>query len=108
MKRPRSAFGLLLAGILVLPSLPAMASFDAPSPAQLESASRGELIARKGGGGGRKGGGSRKSGGRSGGGSKNRASKGQSGFKTSGSSLNRGSKKPSGGWSKTAITAAAI
>jgi hypothetical protein len=85
--RPRSLFGVLLAGLLTMPALPMEAAQqlrEAPeSPWDSQS-----LIAK----GGKGGGGSR------GGGSRSRASKGASGFKSSGSSLNRGSKKPSGGW----------
>lgn len=88
--RSRGGFGLLLAGLLSLPALPAEAAqfLLEPGPTGAQSP---ELIARKGGGGGGRSGG--------GGGSRSRASRGSSGFKSSGSSLNRGSKKPSGGWS---------
>ena len=88
--RSRSGFGLLLAGLLSLPALPADAAQFLLEPVPTGTQSP-ELIARKGGGGGGRSGG--------GGGSRSRASKGSSGFKSSGSSLNRGSKKPSGGWS---------
>jgi hypothetical protein len=93
--RPRSVFGVLLAGLLTLPALPLEAAqqlLEAPG-SHWESQ---ELVAKggKGGGGGSRGGGSRGGGG----GSRAKSSKGASGFKSSGSSLNRGSTKPSGGW----------
>ena len=90
-RRSRSIFGVLLAGLLTLPVLPAEAVQplqDIPASA-LDSH---DLIAKGGRGGGSRGGGGRA------GGSRSRASKGASGFKSSGSSLNRGSKQPSGGW----------
>jgi hypothetical protein len=93
MARPRSGFGLLLAGLLSLPALPAEAAQLLLEPGPTAGRPSFELIARKGGGGGGR------SGGGGGGGSRSRASKGASGFKSSGSSMNRGSTKPSGGWS---------
>lgn len=92
--RPRSGFGLLLAGLLALPALPAEAARTVSSSQPMSQETH-ELLARKGGGGG----GSRGGRGGGGGGSRPRASKGSTGFKSSGSSLNRGSTKPSGGWS---------
>ena len=87
-------FGLLLAGLLCLPALPADAVLlngtveaSAPQPPAAMPESDGELIAKKKGG---KKGGSRK-----------KSSKGKSGFKSSSSSMSKGSKKPKGGWQKT-------
>lgn len=88
--RSRRLFGMVLAGLLTLPVLPAEAArnlLEAPA-SSLDSH---DLIAKGGRGGGGRGGGSR-----------SRASRGGSGFKSSGSSLNRGSKKPSGGWTSQA------
>ncbi|MEB3353387.1 MAG: hypothetical protein VKM34_04025 [Cyanobacteriota bacterium] len=82
--RYRSGFGLLLAGLLVMPAMPVEAAQQLGPPSGATSDGQ-ELIARKGGGGG-------------GGGSRTRASKGASGFRSSGSGLNRGASKPSGGW----------
>ncbi|MEB3320769.1 MAG: hypothetical protein VKI63_07515 [Cyanobium sp.] len=89
--RSRSGFGLLLAGLLSLPALPADAAQLLLEARPMTQDSQ-ELIARQGGG-------SRGGGSRGGGASRSRASRGSSGFKSSGSSLNRGSTRPSGGWS---------
>ncbi|MGL6134648.1 MAG: hypothetical protein ACRC1L_10740 [Prochlorococcaceae cyanobacterium] len=99
LTRRQRPFGLLLAGLLALPALPATASGpsfagQAADPLiQIETHS--ELLAKKGGGGG--------SGGNKGGksGARAKSSKGSSGFKNSGSSLNKGNKKPKGGWSSS-------
>ena len=93
LKTPLAGLGLMLAGVIALPTSAALA-FDS---SRLESQS-GELIARKGGGGG--GGGARKGGGGGGGGA--RKAGGHSGFSNAGGGLNRGSAKPTGGWSNKA------
>ena len=93
--RYRSGFGLLLAGLLVMPAMPVEAAQRLGQPNGATPDGQ-ELIARKGGGGG---GGSRAGRG-GGGGSRSRASKGASGFRSSGSGLNRGASKPSGGWAR--------
>lgn len=82
-RTPLAGLGLVLAGVIALPTSTAMA-FDT-SGLEGQAAA---LIARKGGGGGG-GGGARKAG-------------GHSGFSNSGGGLNRGSAKPSGGWSNKA------
>ncbi|MBE9173728.1 hypothetical protein IQ216_11805, partial [Cyanobium sp. LEGE 06143] len=46
MKRPLSAFGLLLAPVMALPAAPSLAAFS--SAAEVQDSS--ELLARKGGG----------------------------------------------------------
>ncbi len=93
----RSGLGLVLAGIVGLPLLPAAAAFSPSAPTADREG--GTLIARGGGGGGGRGGGG--SGGRGGGGV-NRAGGGgaRTGFSNAGGGgLNRGSNRPEGGWS---------
>lgn len=92
LKTPLAGLGLMLAGVIALPTSAALA-FDS---SRLEGQPA-ELIARKGGGGGG-GGGARKAGG--GGGA--RKAGGHSGFSNAGGGLNRGSAKPTGGWSNKA------
>jgi hypothetical protein len=102
MRRSRSLFGLLLAGVLALPGVPAEAALEASAdPLASSATSQTELLARKGkGGGGRKGGSRKKSGGSRK--SSSKRSKGKSGFKNSSSGLSRGSKKPKSGYKKNA------
>ena len=101
-KRPLAGLGMVLAGVLALPTSAGLA-FEGP---HLENSSA-QLIARGGGGGraggGRAGGGGG-GGGRIGGGGGGGARKagGHSGFSTAGGGLNRGSTKPTGGWSNKA------
>ena len=91
-----SGLGLLLAGIVALPALPAMATFRAPSSS---AASELSTVVARGGGGGSRGGGrgdSSSRGNRGGGGGGART-----GFSTAGGGggLNRGASRPDGGWS---------
>ncbi len=94
-----SGLGLLLAGIVALPALPAMATFQPPSSSAASELST--LVARGGGGGSRGGGGGNR------GGSSSRGNRGgggggaRTGFSTAGSGggLNRGASRPDGGWS---------
>lgn len=87
-------FGLLMAGLLSLPALPAEAASMAglPDAPAMEQPVDGEWVAKKGGKGG---------GGKKGGGSRAKSSKGKNGFKSSSSSMSKGSKQPKGGWKQT-------
>jgi len=96
LKTPLASLGLVLAGVIALPTSTALA-FDS---SRLEGQAT-ELIARKGGGGGG-GGGARRAGGGGGGGGGARKAGGHSGFSNAGGGLNRGSVKPTGGWSNKA------
>ena len=104
MKR-LTGFGLVLAGVIALPALPADAS-GLLSKGSAGGQGATELIARGGGGGGGRGGGggggggANRGGGNRGGGGGNRA---HSGFNGSGGGggFNRGSSRPSGGWSNS-------
>jgi hypothetical protein len=92
LKTPLAGLGLVLAGVIALPTS-AVLAFDS---SRLEAQSA-ELIARKGGGGG--GGGLKAAGG---GGARKAGGGGHSGFSNAGGGLNRGSAKPTGGWSNKA------
>jgi len=102
LKTTLAGLGLMLAGVIALPTSAAL-TIDS---SRLEDQSA-ELIARKGGGGGGGGGGARKGGGggmKAGGGGARKAGGGggRTGFNKAGGGLNRGSAKPAGGWSNKA------
>lgn len=96
MKR-LTGFGLMLAGVMALPALPADAS-GLLSTGFSGGQGATELIARGGGRGG--GGGANRGGGNRGGGGGNRAHGGFNGS-GGGGGFNRGSSRPSGGWSNS-------
>ena len=91
MRGAGSPLAALLAGLMLLPSLPVSAAGSA-SPTVPSEGARAEWIARGGGrGGGGRGGGARAGGG---------GSRAHSGFQGSGSSFSRGDRRPQGGFSQ--------
>lgn len=103
MRNIRSPLAAVLAGLMVLPSLPVSAG-AAAVPSAAEATAKADWIARGGGGRGGGGGGARAGGGgnrgggnRGGGGGRPQA---HSGFQGSGSSFSRGDRRPQGGFSQ--------
>lgn len=102
MRAVESSLAALLAGLILLPSLPVSAAWGAgPGPQDPGAAVEGggDTWVARGGGGGR-GGGGRGGGGHGGGNRAGGRSRAQSGFQGSGSSFSRGDRRPQGGFSQ--------